>query len=93
MQNLTDLETGCYGLIDNCRALAAVGDPGSLGTNQTVNQACAQAAGLCFFELQGAYQVLSDVSFNSTVHLDAEPKSSPPTQSAEDVVGPYALQN
>lgn len=62
MQNLTDLETGCYGLIDTCRELAAVGDPQSFGTNETVNEACVQASALCFFELQGAYQALSDVS-------------------------------
>lgn len=65
MQNLTDLETGCYGLIDNCRALAAVGDPDGFGTNETVNKACVQASGLCFAELQGAYQLLSDVSSRS----------------------------
>lgn len=63
MQNMTDTETGCYGLIDNCRALAAEGDPQSFGTNKTVNDACAAASALCFFKLQAVYQVLSDVSW------------------------------
>lgn len=62
MANLTDLDTGCYGLIDRCRALAEEGDPMSFGNNQTVNEACVQASALCFFELQGAYAALSDVS-------------------------------
>ncbi|KAH7324232.1 Alpha/Beta hydrolase protein [Stachybotrys elegans] len=60
MERVTDQDTGCYGLVDRCRALAAEGDPLSFGNNQTVNEACVAATQLCFVELQGAYQALSD---------------------------------
>jgi hypothetical protein len=59
--NITEPETGCLALIDECRRLADEGDPHSFGNNQTVNEACVAATDLCFNKVQGAYQELSDV--------------------------------
>ncbi|CAJ2503139.1 Uu.00g105330.m01.CDS01 [Anthostomella pinea] len=60
MGNITEPETGCYALIDNCRALAAEGDPLSFGNNQTVNEACVAATNVCWGVVQGTYGALSD---------------------------------
>lgn len=49
-------EGGCNYLIDQCRALA-ISDPQNIGTNQTVNQACALATVNCFTFVQGAFEL------------------------------------
>jgi carboxypeptidase D len=48
-------EGGCRDQILECRALAAVGDPLSLGNNETVNSACADASDYCSNALEGPY--------------------------------------
>ncbi|KAH8900538.1 alpha/beta-hydrolase [Thozetella sp. PMI_491] len=45
--NITMPETGCYALIDKCRALVAEGDPTGQMTNATVNAACQAADAVC----------------------------------------------
>ncbi|KEY72980.1 hypothetical protein S7711_04653 [Stachybotrys chartarum IBT 7711] len=60
--NITNPETGCYALIDQCRALAEEADASSFGTNPVVNAACGAATQLCYFELQGAYSKAMDRS-------------------------------
>ncbi|EED18222.1 carboxypeptidase S1, putative [Talaromyces stipitatus ATCC 10500] len=48
-------EGGCRDQILECRALAAVGDPLSLGNNETVNGICANASDYCSNALEGPY--------------------------------------
>ncbi|KAF9770032.1 hypothetical protein IL306_012477, partial [Fusarium sp. DS 682] len=62
LQKIEQPETGCYALTDKCRALVVEGDPERFGRNDTVNEACVAATNLCFFEIQGTYQALSDRS-------------------------------
>lgn len=62
MNNITAPQTGCYDLIDSCRALAAAGDPTGQGNNDTVNLACQAASEMCFEWIQEAYLTYSDVS-------------------------------
>jgi hypothetical protein len=52
---------GCYDLIDQCRLLA-LADPENVGTNDTVNAACASATMYCYQYVQGAYTEVSGVS-------------------------------
>jgi hypothetical protein len=61
VEKLNEPETGCYALIDKCRALAEEGDPDNFATNQTVNDACVGATLLCYGEIQGAYSANTDV--------------------------------
>ncbi|KAH7071608.1 Alpha/Beta hydrolase protein [Paraphoma chrysanthemicola] len=49
---------GCYDLIDQCRSMA-VFDPENVGTNETVNSACAVATQYCFTFVQGAFTAVS----------------------------------
>lgn len=58
--NLTK-EGGCYDLIEQCRDLATIYDPENIGTNTTVNDACATATLYCFQFVQGAYTAQSGV--------------------------------
>lgn len=62
IEKIEEPKTGCYALIDRCRALAKQGDPERFGNNKTVNAACMAATKLCFFDIQGTYGALSDVS-------------------------------
>lgn len=66
MDNVTDPETGCYALIDQCRQLALLSDPQGLGTNATVNEACGLASQVCFGLVQGAFTTYSDVRVPKT---------------------------
>lgn len=59
--NITRPETGCFALIDSCRALAADGDPDHTGTNQDVNEVCGLASMYCFGVVQAAYAEYSNV--------------------------------
>lgn len=61
-EGITAPETGCYSLIDQCRALAEEGDPEGFGRNATVNSACSVATKYCFLMLQAAYTSMTDVS-------------------------------
>jgi len=61
LEKIEEPDTGCYALIDKCRALVAEGDPERFGNNETVNEACLAATNLCFFGIQGTYQATSDV--------------------------------
>lgn len=61
-EGITAPETGCYSLIDQCRALAEEGDPEGFGRNATVNSACSVATKHCFLMLQAAYTSMTDVS-------------------------------
>ncbi len=54
-------KTGCNDLIDNCRALAAQGDPTGQGLNQEANTACALATMMCWLTIQDAYSANSNV--------------------------------
>jgi hypothetical protein len=58
--NLTK-KGGCNDLIDQCRLLA-LSDPENIGTNDTVNAACASATMFCYEYVQGAYTAVSGVS-------------------------------
>jgi hypothetical protein len=58
--NLTK-KGGCDDLIDQCR-LYARADLESVGTNDTVNAACAAATVYCYQYVQGAYTEVSGVS-------------------------------
>jgi hypothetical protein len=60
VNNITK-EGGCSDLTDACRSLAA-SDPENVGTNDTVNAACASATQYCFQFVQGAYTAVSGVS-------------------------------
>ncbi|KAM0242208.1 hypothetical protein ACHAP5_007295 [Fusarium lateritium] len=62
VEKIEEPETGCYALIDRCRALAKQGDPERFGNNKTVNAACAAATKLCFVDIQGTYGALTDRS-------------------------------
>jgi hypothetical protein len=46
--------TTCLGLVDKCRILAAY-DAENIGTNDTINAACAGATLYCYQYVQGAY--------------------------------------
>lgn len=48
-------KTGCRDLILNCRTLAAEGDPGFTGTNDTVNSACSAAEDFCSSAVEGPF--------------------------------------
>jgi Serine carboxypeptidase len=54
---------GCRDLIQQCRALGEQGDPQQLGSNATVNEACAGATQFCATFVLGAYDALSNVRF------------------------------
>jgi hypothetical protein len=58
--NLTK-EGGCNDLIDKCRLLSNY-DPDNVGTNDTVNAACASATLYCYHYVQGAFTAVSGVS-------------------------------
>jgi len=60
--NLTAPEIGCTDLIKACREAAAVGDPESVGDNESVNEPCVAASTVCFGIVQGAYTEVSNVS-------------------------------
>jgi hypothetical protein len=66
--NLTK-EGGCNDMIDQCRALAAF-DPENVGTNETVNAACALATQYCFQFVQGAYTEVSGVCTTMALSLN-----------------------
>lgn len=53
--------TKCNELIDECRTLGTASDPQQIGTNETVNAACALASTYCFAYVQGAYVATSGV--------------------------------
>jgi carboxypeptidase C (cathepsin A) len=52
LESVTDPEKGCIAVIQNCRNLANIGDPGFKANNQTVNDYCALATQQCFPILQ-----------------------------------------
>ncbi|KAF2687333.1 putative carboxypeptidase S1 [Lentithecium fluviatile CBS 122367] len=56
--NLTK-DGGCYYLIDQCRNLS-ISDPDNVGSNDTINAACALATQYCFQFVQGAFTETSD---------------------------------
>jgi hypothetical protein len=56
--------TSCLGLVEQCRTLAAY-DPENLGTNDTINAACAGATLYCYQYVQAAY-ALSGVCCTTT---------------------------
>jgi hypothetical protein len=62
MGNLTAPEIGCTDLIKACREASAVGDPDSIGDNESVNELCVAASTVCFGIVQGAYTEVSNVS-------------------------------
>ncbi|KAK0721211.1 Alpha/Beta hydrolase protein [Apiosordaria backusii] len=51
----TNLTEFCQPLLVSCREAVADGDPLGYGNNQTVNEACAMAGGVCFGFVQGAF--------------------------------------
>jgi hypothetical protein len=57
--NLTK-QGGCNDLIDECRLLSSF-DPDNIGTNDTVNTACASATLYCYQYVQGAFTSVSGV--------------------------------
>lgn len=57
---------GCTDLGNQCRALAAEGDPDYNGTNETVNAICSGAFQWCFANVQGPYS-LSGVRYLAPV--------------------------
>ncbi|KAF2870669.1 Alpha/Beta hydrolase protein [Massariosphaeria phaeospora] len=71
--NLTK-EGGCYDLIDQCRALDAF-DVEHIGTNETVNAACALATQFCFQFVQGAY---TEASGRNPFDISREKRSTFP---------------
>jgi hypothetical protein len=52
---------GCRDLILRCRELGKIGDPGFVGNNETVNEACVDATKYCSAYVLGAYDALSNV--------------------------------
>ncbi|KAK2760863.1 hypothetical protein FQN54_002103 [Arachnomyces sp. PD_36] len=65
---------GCNDLLDACREAQALGDPGNLGINSTVNELCAGATEYCWTYVQGAYVEYSgrnpfDISQTKTQRL------------------------
>ncbi|KAH7128376.1 Alpha/Beta hydrolase protein [Dendryphion nanum] len=48
---------GCRDMVDKCHVLAKESDPHNVGTNDTVNKACADASMYCFESVQGAYEL------------------------------------
>jgi hypothetical protein len=67
-QNNLTKEGGCYDLIDQCR-LSAASDIENIGTNETINAACALATQYCFQFVQGAYTEFSGVRKTSALSL------------------------
>jgi hypothetical protein len=63
---------GCRDLIQQCRALGDLSDPGEVGMNETVNELCASATGYCYLYVLGAY----DASGRSAFDM-ASPKKNP----------------
>lgn len=59
MGNLTAPETGCYALLQSCRAAAKKNDPRGTGAYQSVNELCTAATGMCFQTVQGQYSIYS----------------------------------
>jgi hypothetical protein len=61
--------TTCLGLVDQCRMLAAY-DAENIGTNDTINAACAEATVYCYQYVQGAF-ALSGVSSTATSSIQS----------------------
>jgi hypothetical protein len=53
-------EGGCNDLIEQCHSMA-ISDPENVGTNDTINAACALASEYCYKYVQGAYVAISGV--------------------------------
>ncbi|CAP62270.1 uncharacterized protein PODANS_5_12220 [Podospora anserina S mat+] len=75
----TNLTEYCQPLLLSCRQSVQEGDPLGYGSNSTVNQACALAAGVCFGFVQGAFTSYSDLNpFDITL---SHPETYPPLHS------------
>lgn len=68
---------GCKDLIENCRRLAAAGDPDMYGHNQTVNIACMQANNICRNVIEGAFYTKDQRSSYDIGHLFPDPFPPP----------------
>lgn len=66
-------EGGCRDQILACRALAAVGDPLSLGNNETVNGACHNASDYCSNALEGPYTEFGGRGYYDITHEVLDP--------------------
>ncbi|KAF2119126.1 putative carboxypeptidase S1 [Lophiotrema nucula] len=57
-------EGGCLDQVRQCRELQALSDPGSTGTNDTVNGVCAQATLFCFTNVLGPFRATGHSDFD-----------------------------
>ncbi|KAJ6155619.1 hypothetical protein N7470_006185 [Penicillium chermesinum] len=64
---------GCKDLIQNCRTLAAEGDPQMYGNNETVNKACNKANDICSNQVEGAYVNYAGRGYYDITHTDPDP--------------------
>jgi hypothetical protein len=60
----------CTGLLQQCAALAAAGDPDNLGYNSTVNNACLYAASIFIPSLFAPYQEIGVCLFHISLKND-----------------------
>ncbi|KAK5164390.1 uncharacterized protein LTR77_010086 [Saxophila tyrrhenica] len=68
---------GCLDQIADCRALIPEGDPDNLGTNDTVNQVCADAENYCSDNVRGPYLEYSGRNYYDMATFDPDPFPAP----------------
>ncbi|KAK7744408.1 hypothetical protein SLS62_010198 [Diatrype stigma] len=68
---------GCRDQIDDCRALAAAGDPDNRGANATVNAACQSAETFCTEHIRNQYTTLSGRNYYDMATVDPDPFPAP----------------
>jgi hypothetical protein len=56
-ENAFWVDGGCKDLINQCKEIAAEGDPDYNGNNETVNAFCGEAFGTCFVTVQNPFGI------------------------------------
>ncbi|KAJ5495421.1 Carboxypeptidase S1 [Penicillium diatomitis] len=64
---------GCKDQIQQCRALAAEGDPQMHGTNETVNKVCRKAGDFCSNTVEGPYVKFAGRGYYDIAHKSPDP--------------------
>ncbi|OJJ48898.1 hypothetical protein ASPZODRAFT_90893 [Penicilliopsis zonata CBS 506.65] len=68
---------GCRDRIDDCHALAAVGDPLMTGANETVNAVCRDAENFCSNAVEGPYVEFAGRGYYDIAHVEQDPFPPP----------------
>jgi carboxypeptidase C (cathepsin A) len=68
---------GCRDQVARCRELASRFDVNNTGTNETVNEVCADAENFCSSEVRGPYLQYSGRNYYDIRQLDPDPMTQP----------------